>query len=81
MMRAGLPTTTAWAGTLRVTTAPAPTMAPRPMVSPGRIVALAPIDAPSSITVAVNLSGRACCGEAVVGERRVRSDEHVVPQA
>ncbi len=46
MIRAGFPTTTAFAGTDRVTTAPAPTIAPRPMVRPGRIVAFAPIEAP-----------------------------------
>src|SRR5690348_10985051 len=46
-MRAGLPTTTACGGTERVTTAPAPTIAPVPISMPGRIVAFAPIEAPS----------------------------------
>ncbi len=41
--RAGLPTTTAPAGTSLVTTLPAPTTAPSPMVTPGRTVQLAPI--------------------------------------
>jgi hypothetical protein len=50
-MRAGLPTTTACGGTSRVTTAPAPTMAPVPTSTPGRIVAFAPIDAPRRMTV------------------------------
>src|SRR5262249_42127207 len=43
--RAGTPATTAWAGTSRVTTAPAPTTAPSPTVSPPRMVALLPIEA------------------------------------
>src|SRR4051794_3652196 len=58
MMVAGLPTTFALAGTSAVTTLPAPIIAPRPMVTPGRIVALAPIDAPSLIVVTTNDSGR-----------------------
>ncbi len=45
-MRPGLPTTTALGGTEPVITAPAPIIALLPMVRPGRIVALAPIDAP-----------------------------------
>src|SRR5262245_53563925 len=43
--RAGTPATIAWAGTSRVTTAPAPTSAPSPMVTPPRIVALLPMEA------------------------------------
>ena len=39
------------ARTERVTTAPAPTMAPPPIVTPGRMVALAPIDAPLQTSV------------------------------
>src|SRR5688500_9761621 len=58
VMRAGLPTTIAYGGTSRVTTAPAPTIAPRPMVTPGRIVAFAPIDAPFCTSVGVKCSGR-----------------------
>ena len=57
-MRAGLPATTACGGTDSTITAPAPTIAPRPIVTPGRIVALAPIDAPSFTTVFVNSFGR-----------------------
>ena len=45
MNRAGTPATMANGGTSCVTTAPAPTMAPRPMVTPGRIVALVPMSA------------------------------------
>src|SRR5439155_19702867 len=41
------PVTTAPAGTSRVTTAQAPTMAPSPILTPFRIVALAPIQTPS----------------------------------
>ena len=56
-MVAGLPTTTAFAGTFLVTTAPAPTIARLPMVRPGRMVALAPMDAPWRTTVLRNASG------------------------
>ena len=44
-MRAGLPVAIAFAGTSRVTTAPAPTIAFAPITVPARIVALAPIEA------------------------------------
>ncbi len=37
-----------WSGTSLVTTAPAPTMAKRPMETPGRTVQPPPIDAPSA---------------------------------
>ena len=57
-MRAGLPATTAYGGTDSTTTAPAPTIAPRPMVIPGSSVALAPIDAPSFTIVVRNFVGR-----------------------
>jgi hypothetical protein len=50
-MRAGLPITMAFGGTSAVTTDPAATMALRPTRTPGRIVALAPMLAPRSITV------------------------------
>src|SRR5690606_36568477 len=40
--RAGLPAATAYAGTSRVTTAPAPICAPRPTVTPGRTIAPIP---------------------------------------
>ena len=46
MRRAGLPATSAWSGTLRVTTAPAPTVANRPTSLPATTTAPAPIDAP-----------------------------------
>lgn len=49
----------AFAGTVRVTTAPAPTIAPAPISSPGRIVAFAPMDAPLRTTVLGNVSGYA----------------------
>ena len=48
---AGTPATSACAGTSFETTAPAPTIAFRPIVIPHRIVAFAPIDAPSSTFV------------------------------
>src|SRR5262245_51857141 len=49
--RAGLPATIARGGTDRVTTLPAPTIASSPMVTPQRIVALVPIEAPRLTTV------------------------------
>ena len=81
MRRAGLPTTSAWAGTSRITTAPAPTSASWPTVMPQTIVALAPIDAPFCTSVGSSASGpRLMCarGHEVVGEDRVGADEHVV---
>ncbi len=63
-MRAGFPTTTACDGTECVTTAPAPTMASRPIVTPGRIVALAPIEAPlAGPRSPGKLRDAACCAE------------------
>src|SRR5581483_10053547 len=50
-IRAGLPATTAPAGTSRVTTAPAPTSAPSPIVTPPRTTAPEPIEAPRSTRV------------------------------
>jgi hypothetical protein len=44
-------------GTSRVTTAPAPTRARSPTVTPARIVAFAPIDAPARTSVRPNFSG------------------------
>src|SRR5215467_2740879 len=49
--RAGTPTTRAWAGTSRVTTAPAPTKAYSPIVTPQTIVEFAPKDAPRLTSV------------------------------
>jgi hypothetical protein len=46
-----LPTTTAYAGTSRVTTAPAPTIAHRPTLTGATSTAPAPTVAPSSTTV------------------------------
>ena len=46
MRRAGTPTTSAWAGTSRLTTAPAPTKAYSPIVVPQTMVQLAPSVAP-----------------------------------
>src|SRR5262245_9862847 len=47
--RAGFPATVASAGTSRVTTAPAPTMAFSPIVILGKMIAPAPTSAPDSI--------------------------------
>src|SRR5213076_50694 len=52
--RAGLPATTAKAGTSRVTTAPAPTSARGEIVTPARIVALLPIAAPRHTNVRIS---------------------------
>lgn len=57
MMTAGFPTTVAYGGTSRVTTAPAPIIAPRPIRTPGRIVAFAPTETSSSRTVCAKTSG------------------------
>ncbi|ORY70382.1 uncharacterized protein BCR38DRAFT_105425 [Pseudomassariella vexata] len=46
---AGAPVTTVYAGTLFVTTDPAPTVLPRPIVTPGRIMVPPPIHASSSM--------------------------------
>src|SRR5450631_4046515 len=56
--RAGTPETTACAETSRVTTAPAPTKAYAPIVTPHTIVALAPMVAPSLTTVRSKLARR-----------------------
>lgn len=56
-IRAGLPQTTALGGTSFVTTEPAPTMAPSPMMIPGRMVAFAPMEAPFLTTVFLKASG------------------------
>src|SRR5947209_12134899 len=55
--RAGLPMTSVWSATPRVTTAPAPTIAQRPTDRPGRMVAWAPMLHPRRSTVAGY-----CCG-------------------
>ncbi|GAA2194362.1 hypothetical protein GCM10009848_58020 [Micromonospora lupini] len=47
--RAGLPAATAYGGTERVTIAPAPMTAPRPMVTPCRITARVPTQTSSPI--------------------------------
>src|SRR5438105_1652142 len=54
--RAGFPATSACAGTSRVTTAPAPTNAYSPMVTPQTMVALAPMVAPRRTIVSPNSS-------------------------
>src|SRR6266436_7811000 len=54
--RAGLPTTSAKSGTARITTAPAPMKAYRPMVTPQTIVALAPMVALFRIRVSTRES-------------------------
>ena len=51
---AGLPTYTEFASKSFTTTDPAPTTVPLPMVTPGRIVTLAPIQQPSPITIGLN---------------------------
>src|SRR5690554_2172000 len=50
MTLAGDPATTQFSSTGRVTTAPAATMEPLPMVTPGKMTLLAPIQTPSPIT-------------------------------
>src|SRR5579875_915324 len=50
MTRAGLPAAFAKGGTSLVTIAPAPTIAPRPIRTPGRMIAFTPMSASASIT-------------------------------
>src|SRR5664280_3232910 len=61
MRRAGLPATSAWSGTSRVTTAPAPTVANAPTAVPATTTAPAPIEQPrrSWIGLTVQSSARA----------------------
>jgi hypothetical protein len=54
--RAGMPATSVFGGTSRVTIAPAATTAPAPTVTPARMVARAPSQAPSPMTM-----GRRSC--------------------
>src|SRR5688572_4455536 len=54
---AGFPATIAPAGTLLVTTAPAPTIARSPISMPDSSVALAPTDAPARTVVRLNVAG------------------------
>ena len=80
----GVPTTSAYAGTSFVTTEPAPTIAQRPIFMPGKIVAFAPIAAPSSTCVSPTSQSPSPRGAkvrigrarpAVVREHGVRTDE------
>src|SRR5678816_2842700 len=59
--RAGLPATTAPAGTSFVTTLPAPTVAASPMVTPQRIVAPEPIEAPRLTVVGTHFQSASVC--------------------
>ena len=59
--RAGLPATTAPSGTSLVTTAPAPTVALAPMVTPHRMVAPEPTDAPRLTVVEMHFQSASDC--------------------
>src|SRR5439155_19278777 len=59
--RAGFPTTSSCGGRSRVTTAPAPTMAKRPISTPGSTIAPAPIDAPRRTVVCPSSQSSAVC--------------------
>lgn len=61
-MRAGLPVTNAYGGTSLVTTAPAPTSAHSPTVTPQRMVALLPIAARRPIRVGTQVQSSSSCG-------------------
>src|SRR5262249_14018181 len=61
MTAAGTPATIACAGTSFVTTAPAPTSAPSPMVTPARIVALLPIEAWRQTRVRTRVQSASVC--------------------
>src|SRR5579859_7323726 len=62
-IRAGTPATIAKSGTSRVTTAPAPTSAYSPIVTPGTIVALEPIDARRLTRVGMTFQSSSVIGE------------------
>src|SRR5665647_1439990 len=55
--RAGIPAQIMFAGRSRVTTDPAPTMQPSPIVTPAVTTALAPIQTPSRITTSRSFLG------------------------
>ena len=86
-MRAGLPATIARAGTSRVTTLPAPTIAPLADDDIGKNRAPEPIEAPALTMVgSTSQSARVCKAPArgrgprirVVDEHHAVADEHVV---
>src|SRR4051812_36443303 len=60
--RAGTPATIAYRGTSSVTTAPAPTRAPSPIVMAPMTVALDPMEAPRSTRVFSTIQSRSVCG-------------------
>lgn len=62
MNLAGIPPTTVLAGTSLETTAPAATMAFSPMVTPGKIVAAAPIQAFRLTTIGLQISALRLAG-------------------
>ena len=85
--RAGLPATSAWSGTSRVTTAPAPTVANRPTSAPATTTAPAPIehlgggdrvDRTQSSGTGQLAGGGDRPREPVVGEDGVGADEDAV---
>src|SRR3954453_6338434 len=59
--RAGTPATMVCGATSRVTTLPAPTMAPSPMVMPHRIVLPVPMEAPRLTTVETTCQSASVC--------------------
>src|SRR5580704_15644050 len=66
MMRAGTPAAVACGGSDRLTTAPAPMMQLRPMVTPSRILAPAPIHTLSSMCIPLRVVPERCKGNASV---------------
>ena len=74
-------------GTSLVTTAPAPTIAPSPIVTPARMVALEPTDAPFRMNVGTTFQSASVCRAPagrrrprvhIVDKRHVMADEDVV---
>jgi hypothetical protein len=57
MILAGLPATTSYGGTSFVTTLPAPTVEPFPILTPGKMIAFPPIQQSSSIQISFPNSG------------------------
>ena len=72
MTRAGTPATIAKSGTSLLTTAPAPTSAPSPIVTPQMMVALEPIDAARFTRVASTFQSASVCRlPSAVGRARI----------
>src|SRR5262249_3583582 len=78
--RARTPATIAEGGTARVPTAPAPISAPSPIVTPGRMVAWLPIDAPRATRVGTSSQSASVCScPSAANARGTRSLVNITP--